>query len=291
MKTADSQTRLNEIRHAIDAIDDAIITLLAQRQEEVKKISDVKKKHRLSVHDAKRELETVVRRKKLCKLIGLDPLRTEVIFEQVLNLSRDTQYELSSTDLSSKKTLKVGVMGGIASFSEEAALQFLKKHSIKRYEIFYPITAENALKDLHHGRIELAIFPIENSTAGLVMESILALAEYQVAIQEIFEFDVRHCLHVLPEVKKKDIKKIMSHPQALGQCKGYLKKHFPKALIIEATDTAEGARILEQSPEELHLAVIASKRAGEFYHLQTLEEGIQDQKVNYTRFIAATKQK
>lgn len=282
-------THLTDIRHAIDAIDDAIITLLAQRQEEVKKVADVKKKHRLPVHDPKRELETVVRRKKLSKLLGLDPLRTEVIFEQVLNLSRDTQYELSSADLSSKKTMKVGVMGGIASFSEEAALQFLEKHSVKRFEIFYPITAENVLKDLHKGRIELAIFPIENSTAGLVMESIRALAEFNCDIQEIFEFDVRHCLHALPGVKKKEITKIMSHPQALGQCKGYIKRLFPKAQLIEATDTAEGARILEQSPEERHLAVIASKRAGQLYHLETLEEGIQDQKINFTRFIAATK--
>lgn len=284
-----SSTHLTDIRHAIDAIDDAIITLLAQRQEEVKKVADVKKKHRLPVHDPKRELETVVRRKKLSKLLGLDPLRTEVIFEQVLNLSRDTQYELSSADLSSKKTMKVGVMGGIASFSEEAALQFLKKHSVKRFEVFYPITAENVLKDLHKGRIELAIFPIENSTAGLVMESIRALAEFNCDIQEIFEFDVRHCLHALPGVKKKEITKIMSHPQALGQCKSYLKSHFPKAQLIEATDTAEGARILEQSPEERHLAVIASKRAGQLYHLETLEEGIQDQKINFTRFIAAIK--
>jgi chorismate mutase/prephenate dehydratase len=287
--TATLKNHLTTIRHAIDAIDDAIITLLAQRQEEVKKVAHVKKKHQIPVHDAKRELETVVRRKKLSKLLGLDPFRTEVIFEQILNLSRDTQYELKTVDLSSQKTMKVGVMGGIASFSEEAALQFLNKHSVKRFEIFYPITAENVLKDLHKGRVDLAIFPIENSTAGLVMESILALSQYTADIQEIFDFDVRHCLHALPGVKKKDITKIMSHPQALGQCKSYLKHHFPHAQLIEATDTAEGARILEQSPEERHLAVIASKRAGQLYHLETLEQGIQDQKINFTRFIAAKK--
>ncbi len=282
--------QLTTLRHSIDDIDDAIITLLAQRQQEVKKIAEVKQSGKLPVYDPKRELETVTRRKKLSKQLGLDPLRSEVIFEQILNLSRDTQYEMGHADLSSRKKLKVGVMGGIASFSEEAGMKFLNNHSIKNFEIFYPITAENLLKDLSSERVDLAIFPIENSAAGLVMESIYALASYPVEIQEIFGIDIRQCLHSLPGVKKKDIRKIMSHPQALGQCKGYIQKHFPKAELIEATDTAEGARILEQSPEERDLGVIASKRAGELYHLQTLEEGIQDQKINFTRFIAATRQ-
>jgi len=280
-------TSLDHHRQAIDQIDAKIIQLLAERQQEVEQIGALKKEHDLAVYDPKRELDQRTMRRKMAKELKLDPLRLDVIFEQIINLSRVTQKNMQVVDLSKQGTVKVGVMGGIGSFSEEAALKFLQDHQVSDFELLYPISAENVLKALSEEQIDVGIFPIENSTAGIVEESIYAASHYTFEIEEIFEIDVRHCLHVLPGVKKEEITKIMSHPQALRQCKGYLKTNFPKAELIEATDTAEGARILEQSPEERHLAVIAPKRAGEIYHLETLEEGIQDLKENYTRFIAA----
>jgi chorismate mutase len=284
-----NEDQIHEHRKNIDLLDEKIIELLAKRQQEVQEIGALKKEEQLPVYDPKRELDQRTKRRKLARELKLDPLRLDVIFEQIINLSRVTQKNMQSIDLSAKGTLRVGVMGGIGSFSEEAALFFMKKHDLRQYELSYPISAENVLKSLDEEQIDVGIFPIENSTAGIVEESIYAASHYQFDIQEIFEIDVRHCLHVLPGVKKEEITKIMSHPQALRQCKGYLQKNFPQAELIEATDTAEGARILEQSPEERNLAVIAPKRAGEIYHLQTLEEGIQDLKENYTRFIAAKK--
>lgn len=280
---------LEQHRNAIDRIDEQIIELLAKRQEEVKAIGAIKKDAGMPVFDARRELDTRTKRKALAKKLGVDPLRLEVIFEHILTLSRQTQENLRQADLSSKKIIHIGVMGGIGSFSEEAALHYLQQHHIAHFGLHYPISAENVLKALDKAEIDLGIFPIENSTAGIVEESIYAAAHHQFEIEEIFEIDIRHYLHVLPGVKREDIQKVMSHPQALKQCKAYLKKHFPHAELIEATDTAEGARILSQSPEERHLAVIAPKRAGELYQLETIEEGIQDLKVNFTRFIAAKK--
>lgn len=282
--------QLKPFREAIDRIDAQLVQLLADRQREVKAIGAFKKEQGLTVYDPKRELEIRTRRKEQSKKLGLDPLRVEVIFEHILDLSRVTQKKIQvPNDLSSQKTIRIGVMGGIGSFSEEAGLHYAREHSIENVELLYPISAENVLKALDDGHIDIAIFPIENSTAGLVDESIKAASQHVFDITEIFEIDIRHCLHVLPGVKKEDITKVMSHPQALKQCKDYLKKNFPNTELIEATDTAEGARILEQSPEERHLAVIAPKRAGEIYHLETIEEGIQDLKENYTRFIAAKK--
>jgi len=283
--------KLQQLRQQINQIDRQMIELLAQRQQKVKAIGELKKEQDMPVFDAKRELDIRTMRRKLSKELGLDPFRLEVIFEHILTLSRDTQKTLRKEDLEVPKdrALRIGVMGGIASFSEEAGLQFLQNHQVGNYKIFYPISAENVLKALDEEKIDVGIFPIENSTAGLVIESINAASKYQFEIQEIFNFNVRHCLHVLPGVKRAEIKRVMSHPQALKQCKGYLEKNFPNAELIEATDTAEGARILEQSPDERDMAVIAPKRAGEIYHLLVLEERIQDMKVNYTRFIAATK--
>lgn len=277
-------------RQKIDQIDEAIMKLLAERQEVVKAIAALKAKEGMGVYDGKRELEMRTKRKLLARKLGLDPLRIEVVFEHILSLSRLLQREMiKPSDLSTEKTVRIGVMGGIGSFSEEAALQYAKAHHIDHFELQYPISAENVLKALDQGTVDIGIFPIENSIGGLVDESIQAASQYTFDIQEIFEFNVIQCLHVLPGVKMEEITKVMSHPQALRQCRDYIKKHFPEAELLEASDTAEGARILSQSPDERHLAVIAPKRAGEIYQLETLEEGIQDQKINFTRFIAAKK--
>lgn len=286
--------QLNNERDQIDQIDQQVLKLLAERQAHVKKIGEIKQDEDLPVYDPKRELDARTKRKHTAKDLKLDPLRTEVIFEQIVLLARDTQGEGSIGSPFKgagvmNGTLRVGVMGGIGSFSESAALQFLDSKNIVKHELQYPISSENVLKDLDAGKIDLGIFPIENSTAGMVIESIQAASQYTFEIIEIFDFDVVHCLMALPGVKREEITKVMSHPQALKQCKGYLKKIFPKAELIEATDTAEGARVLEQTPEETGLAVIAPKRCAELYHLDVLEEGIQDLEVNYTRFIAAKK--
>ncbi|MDP2690999.1 MAG: prephenate dehydratase domain-containing protein [bacterium] len=284
------QDRIKLHRDRIDQIDQQMIHSIAERLNEVRQIGEIKRESDLSVYDPKRELEARTKRNELAKELGIDPLRLELIFEQVVLLARDTQSEKRGGLLRDEgKKLRVGVMGGIGSFSEAAALEHLKEQGIEDFELHYPISSENVLKDLESGHIDVGIFPIENSTAGLVTESIYAASQHRFDIQDIFEFDVVHCLMALPGVKKEDIIKIMSHQQALKQCKDYLKTHFPNAELIESTDTAEGARILEQCPDEKDLAVIAPKRCAELYHLDLVEEAIQDLKINYTRFISAQK--
>ncbi|MDP3976172.1 MAG: prephenate dehydratase domain-containing protein [bacterium] len=287
--------QLKPWRDKIDQVDDQIIDLLAQRQAAVEEVGSVKEKNRAQVYDPKRELQARMRRKKLTKERGLDQLQVEMIFEQIVMMARESQKNMrqkteeGEVEAPKDRPVRMGIMGGIGSFSEAATLQFLEKHSMKNYELHYPISTENVLKALETDEVDIGIFPIENSTAGLVMESIKASSKHLFDIEEIFEFDVIQCLMALPGVKKSDIRKVMSHPQALRQCVGYLEKNFPQAELIEGTDTAEGARLLEESPEETHLAVIAPKRCAQLYHLEILEEAIQDQKKNFTRFIAAKK--
>jgi prephenate dehydratase len=84
-------------------------------------------------------------------------------------------------------------------------------------------------------------------------------------------------------VNKEDIKKAISHPQALGQCAGYLRSHGIKA--EQVYDTAGSVKMLKESGV-LDVAAIASKRAAELYGMQILEEGIEDNAENYTRFLA-----
>lgn len=189
------------------------------------------------------------------------------------------------------KKMIVGVSGAKGSFSEAAAREYLKKQNIKKYKIEYLISVENVLNNLDNNKINLGVFPIENSNGGIVIEAVHAMAKYTFNIKELFEIPVIHCLLAQKNVNKKDIKTIASHDQALKQCKMYIKRIWPKSEIKETTDTAKAAEDLSKNILSKTTAIIASENCAKIYGLKILEKGVQDLKFNFTSFIAATKTK
>ncbi|TSC86957.1 MAG: prephenate dehydratase [Parcubacteria group bacterium Gr01-1014_8] len=181
-------------------------------------------------------------------------------------------------------------MGAKGSFSEEAARVYARKFgNLKKYSIAYLISAENVLSSLEKGAIDLAIFPIENSNGGVVLETIYAMTRHKFSIKKLFEIDIHHNLLVKKGVAAHAIKVITSHEQALKQCKMYLKRRWPKVKVREYEDTAKAAEDLSEGKLSGSTAVIASHAAAHMYKLKILEESIQDSKFNYTSFIAAEK--
>ena len=134
--------------------------------------------------------------------------------------------------------LVVGVSGAKGSFSEEAALNYVAKSRIKSYSIQYLVSVENVLQALERGEIAEGIFPIENSNGGVVIETVYAMAKHTFHIKKMFEIDVHHNLLVKRGVTRAEIKKIVSHDQALKQCRMYLKRAWPKVKVAEYKDTA-----------------------------------------------------
>lgn len=182
----------------------------------------------------------------------------------------------------------IGVSGSEGSFSEEAAQHYAQEQGIKDYQIKYLISVENVLAALKKKEINKGIFPIENSNGGIVIEAVQAMSRHIFTIENIFEIDIRHCLLVKPGTKVSDIKSITSHPQALKQCRMYLKRRWGKTELEEYSDTAEAAKDLGIDKLSASTAVIAPKACAKLYGLEILEEGIQDLKFNYTSFITAT---
>jgi prephenate dehydratase len=187
--------------------------------------------------------------------------------------------------------IRIGVSANIGSFTEEAANYYCAKNNITEYELDYLIGVENVLRGLNVDEIDKAVFPIENSNGGIVYEAIYAMAKYNFEIEKIFEIDIKMNLMALPGTKREDIKKIISHQQALKQCRMYLKRTCPEVELEEYSDTASAAKDLSAGILAKNSAVIAPRACAKLYNLELLEEGIQDLKFNFTTFITATKLK
>lgn len=180
--------------------------------------------------------------------------------------------------------MRVGISGAPGSFSQEAALKF-----DPNADIVFLVSVENVLAELENGSIERGVFPIENSTGGIVIEAVYAMAKHQFEIEKLFEIEVNQNLIAQKGVTSSDITAITSHDQALKQCRMYLKRMWPAIDLVPYADTALAAQHLAEGILPQSTAVIASARAAEMYQLDILDEKIQDLKFNYTVFIAAKK--
>src|SRR6056297_609744 len=185
-------------------------------------------------------------------------------------------------------SLKIGVSGNRGSFSEEAANHYCREGKIKKFEIIYLENVTNVLKSLDENKIDKGVFPIENSNGGIVYEAVEAMSRYKFKIEKIFEIDIKMNLLIKRDSKAGEIKQIVSHPQALKQCRMYLQRKWGNTELKEASDTAGAARDLSQGKISSDSAVISPKICAELYDLYLLEEGVQDLKFNFTTFITAT---
>ncbi|WP_369601025.1 prephenate dehydratase [Hahella sp. SMD15-11] len=139
-----------------------------------------------------------------------------------------------------------------------------------------------AMEAVERGEAELAMIPLENSTAGRVEEIYRLIPKMSLhIIGEHFE-PVNHCLMAKPGTRKTDIRKVYSHPQALAQC----ARHIAEAgYQPEATLDTAGAALQVSRSSEKDDAAIASRLAAELYGLEILDDQFQDENGNTTRFI------
>lgn len=186
-----------------------------------------------------------------------------------------------------KKAEIIGVSGAPGSFSEEAARVYAAKIGIKTFKIHYLITVENVLAALEKGDIGLGIFPIMNSIGGMVLETVRAVSKHNFTVKKIFTLEIHQNLLVKKGVIPGKIKQILSHDQAIKQCRAYLKRQWPRVKVSSYPDTAKAAKDLAEGTLPASVGVIASRAAATLYKLDILDASIQDDKHNVTTFIAA----
>ena len=178
--------------------------------------------------------------------------------------------------------MSVAFQGEPGAYSEQAVFGYFGQVETLPCESFDQVFIE-----VGAGHCEFGLIPIENSLAGSIHQNYDLLLRHNLHIVGEYFLRVRHCLIANPGVQKSDIRKVISHVQALGQCAGYLR-----ALGVKTGpeyDTAGSVKMLKASGDRT-TAAIASRRAAEIYGMQILEEGIEDNSENYTRFLAIAPQ-
>lgn len=185
--------------------------------------------------------------------------------------------------MSSSKKTDIAILGPARTFSEIAADKYDRKRSK-----YYANSIDEVFELVEKGRVRQGIVPIENKLQGTIRETLDNLFEKKVKIDKEISIPIHHALIILPHAKKADIKSIYSHPQALKQCKKYLKKNFPKANLVNTTSTAYAIEKLVNKNDK-SCAAIAPKIAAEKGKLKVLKMNIEDRKSNSTIFIVIQK--
>lgn len=201
---------------------------------------------------------------------------------------RDLRNTLFDTARKERKHAIIGIQGGNGSFNHEATKELVTKYHLKFPEMRYLITSEAVLKALNQGEIDYGVFAIENSGSGTVLPSIYSMSKYPHEIIEVHDMKLTQCLLVRPGQDITKAKKIITHPQAIKQCRHTLAKHFPylkSDYLSDDYDTATCARDLAEGRYDDGVVVIASRTAAELYGLEIAYAPLNDDKENYTSFV------
>ncbi len=173
--------------------------------------------------------------------------------------------------------MKIAIQGELGSFSHEAVGKFLPGNSVVPC-----VTSSEVFDRLDSGKAAAALIPIENSLAGPVAQHLDLLLARQVFVQREFRLRIRHNLIAAPGVRLPQLRRVLSHPVALDQCREFFRRHNrlrPETFY----DTAGSVKhILENKLRDT--AAIAGAQAAAVYHGRILLRGLEDDKQNYTRF-------
>jgi len=179
----------------------------------------------------------------------------------------------------------IAYLGPAASFTEMAKDAFCEKYKIQAYPL--PLqTIKQIVQYVDENPCSLGVIPVENSIEGVVCEafdSLMLTKNPNVRVLAELVMPISHCL-LARTTEIYSISNIISHPQALAQCREFIHNEMPRNMnIIEAASTAEAARSLQNY--NLTYAAIGSRKTAEAYMLNVLKENISDDKSNQTRFV------
>lgn len=174
---------------------------------------------------------------------------------------------------------KIAYLGPAGTFTEEAALMYDSEAQLLPFSSVAAVASA-----VEAGMAEEGVVAIENSLEGSVTDTLdLLIHESSLVIRKELVLPIDHCLLVRSGTQAHEVRVLFSHPQALGQCRRFIERCFPKAEVVAALSTATAVE--EMMAHDSPSAAIGTKRAAELYGAEILARHIQDQSSNATRFV------
>ncbi len=258
---------LQQIREQIDSVDAQIHALINARARLAQQVGISKHKEGHTVDFYRPEREAQVLRQAVARNEG--PLRDE----EILRLFR----EIMSACLAQEHPLKVAFLGPEGTFTQAAVLKHFG-HSVRALSL---PSIDEVFQEVQAATADFGVVPIENSSEGTVNNTLDRFLSTSLHICGEVELRIHH--YLIGRMKGfEDVVRICAHPQALGQCRGWLDEHLPNVERVPVSSNAEGAR---RARDERGTAAIASDTAAEIYGLEILAPKIEDSPDNTTRFL------
>jgi chorismate mutase/prephenate dehydratase len=280
--------KLDQIRKQLDKTDRRIIDSLAKRQQLVREVSSFKINEQKNIRDFGREEQLLDKITNLAREAGLDRYFAEQLFKDIIDHSVRFQTH-TLVDYQNVKNnaefVRVAYQGTEGAYSEQAAVRHFEERYAEVQSIGYD-TFRQAARAVEEGAVDYAILPIENTTAGSINDTYDILGDDKLHMVGEEALRIVHCLLAIENVGLDNIRRILSHPQAIGQCSNFLARQH-RCKVESYIDTAMSAKkVLEDG--DLSQAAIAGAHAAEIYNLQILERDLANQSENFTRFVVVS---
>lgn len=263
-----SVTELEKARQKINSVDKEMARLFCERMAAVRTVAEYKRLHGTQVTDSAREAEVI---RHNSALIEDEELKSYYVnfLQYNMDLSKKLQHRLL-------EGMKVAYSGVEGAFANIAANRVFPDAVAVAYPDF-----KAAYNSVVSGEADCVILPIENSYNGDVGQ-VMDLAFFgPLYINGIYDIGIVQNLLAVKGTTMEQVKKVISHPQALGQCADYIRKHGFET--VEAVNTALAAKQVAEWGRH-DIAAIASDEAAEKFGLKKLEAHINESNTNTTRF-------
>ena len=267
--------KLEEARKIINEVDSQMAELFVKRMKAAEMVFEHKKEYGLPILDEAREAAVIEKNSAMIEDEVIKGYYIDYI-KNLMAVSRAYQYRMQSG-------LKVAYSGVPGAFAHIAAGRIFPESEKVSHRDF-----KSAYNSVLNGESDVVILPIENSYAGEVGQTIDLIFSGELFINGIYELEIHQNLLGIPSATVEDIKKVTSHPQALGQCHDYIAlRGFETE---EANNTAVAAKFVADSNDK-SMGAIASVETAEIYGLKVLEANINKSGENTTRFAVLSKVK
>lgn len=269
-RSNEEEARLLPLRHQIDALDQELLALLSQRAKLAVAVGEIKHEYGSPVFRPEREKQVL---EKLAQR-NPGPLKNrglQAIWQEVMSACRDIEGSIA-----------VAYLGPAGTFSEEATVQFFGQS----IQLVPCANLEDVFRSVENDSTQYGVLPIENSSEGAISRTLDLLLESNLIISGEIAIPIKHALLSLSG-SLEGVTQVSAHAQALAQCQQWLNSNVPSLQRQAVSSNAQAAKQAASNPMQ---AAIASLSAAKEYGLHVIDQGIQDDAHNRTRFIVVGKQ-